>query len=263
MNASNVMNSFQKCDVTGQSGLHIAAITGNAAVAQIVVDYWDCKIHQTNDQGMSALEIATARGHSEVVAKIVGGRNFRWKNVSDFEALLTLAVDGGHFRLANSLALRRPSYKFRDPNAPFYLARCAKLAEKSAKLRTEWVELSMSVYKRSLVASLKPPRTTAAAGEQSPPPESGHVEDDDDGLSTAQRILADHFECPVCSEDMAAGGRRIFSCSNDHWICDACVADDRIESCPSCRERFEGARKPKRCLTAERIARQIVSGAPS
>lgn len=184
----------------------------------------------------------------------------RWKNVADFEALLMLAVDGGQFRLANSLALRRPSYKFRDPSAPFYLGRCAKLAEKNPRLRREeWVELSISVYKRSLVASLKPPRTTGAGEE---PAKDGHVEEN--GLSTtstAQRLLADHFECPVCSEDMATGGRRIFSCSNDHWICDACIADNRIESCPSCRERFE-AREPKRCLTAERIARQI-SGAPS
>ena len=236
---------------------------GNAAVAQIIADHPDCDLHQLDGQGVTALEMATARGHSEVVAKIVGGKNFRWKDICDFEALLLSAVEGGHFRLAHSLALRRPSYRFRDPSAPIYLARCAKLSDKNARAKKEWAELSMSVYKRSLVASLKPPRTTAAAGEQSPPPESGHVEDDDDGLSTAQRILVDHFECPVCSEDMAAGGRRIFSCSNDHWICDACVADDRIESCPSCRERFEGARKPKRCLTAERIARQIVSGAPS
>ena len=76
----------------------------------------------------------------------------------DFEALLTLAVDGGHFRLANSLAQRRPSYKFRDPNAPFYLARCAKLAEKSAKGQRQWVDLSVAVYQRALAAALRPLR---------------------------------------------------------------------------------------------------------
>ena len=50
---------------------------GNAAIAQIIADNPGCNIHQENDQGMSALEIATARGHTEVVAKIAGGRNFR------------------------------------------------------------------------------------------------------------------------------------------------------------------------------------------
>ena len=197
--------------------------------------------------------MATASGHYDVVAKIVAGKSFRWKNLSDFEALLLLAVEGGHFRLANSLALKRPSYKFRDPNTPLYLARCAKLAEKSTKLKREWFEMSMSVHKRSLVASLKPWTEET--------PKDDHAKDECN-LTSAQRLLADHFECPVCSEDMAADGRKIFSCSNDHWICDACVADERIVRCPSCREHFEGGRRPKRCLTAERIARQI-SGAPS
>ena len=229
---------------------------GNAAVAQIIADHPDCNLHQHDDQGVTALEMATARGHSEVVAKIVGRKSFRWKDVLDFEALLLSAAEGGHFRLAHSLALRRPSYKFRDPNAPIYLARCAKLSDKNAKAKKEWAELSMSVYKRSLTASLKP------WTEDTPKEARVESSDDNTGLFAAQRLLADHFECPVCSEDMAAGGRRIFACSNDHWICEACVADARIERCPSCRERFEGARAPKRCLTAERIARQI-SGAPS
>ena len=234
--------------------MHIAAIMGNAAAAQIIADHPDCDLHQHDDQGSTALEMATARGHSEVVAKIVGGKNFRWKDVRDFESLLLSAVEGGHFRLAHSLAMRRPSYRFRDPNAPIYLARCAKLAERSAKAKKEWAELSLSAYKQSLAAALKPWTEDT--------PKEVRVDVDANGLSAAQRLLADHFECPVCSEDMAAGGRRIFACSSDHWICEACVADVRIERCPSCRERFEGARAPKRCLTAERIARQI-SGAPS
>ena len=73
----NFTISLQKCGTTGLSGLHIAAIIGNAAVTQIIADHQDCDLHQHDDQGVTALEMATARGHSDVVAKIVGGRNFR------------------------------------------------------------------------------------------------------------------------------------------------------------------------------------------
>ena len=67
--------------------------------------------------------------------------------------------------------------------------------------------------------------------------------------------LAEHFECPVCSEEMGAGVK-IFACSNDHWICSECMADKRMCECPSCREGYEN-NHPRRCLTAERIAREL------
>ena len=130
--------------------------------------------------------------------------------------------------------------------------------------------MSVSVYKRALTAALRPPTRQAHEDEPAtpdhkqpppPPPPEGAAVVEESALSL--RLLADHFECPICSENMAGGGRKILSCSNDHWICDACIADDRIKRCPFCRECFV-ARGPKRCLTAERIARQITGerGAP-
>ncbi len=67
----------------------------------------------------------------------------------------------------------------------------------------------------------------------------------------ARQSLAGEFECPVCNVDMSSNG--IFACSNDHWICRACVGHDTIAGCPSCAEEF-AQREPTRCYTAERVA---------
>ncbi len=64
--------------------------------------------------------------------------------------------------------------------------------------------------------------------------------------------IRDCLECPVCSEEMGVCSR-IYACSNDHWICEWCLDDPRIRSCPTCREAFERV-APKRRFMAETIA---------
>ena len=45
------------------------------------------------------------------------------------------------------------------------------------------------------------------------------------------------FECPVCFEVMIPP-KRIYSCSNDHYICSLCLTDTKMKACPICREDF-------------------------
>ena len=45
------------------------------------------------------------------------------------------------------------------------------------------------------------------------------------------------FECPVCFEIMMPP-KRIYSCSNDHYICSLCLTDTKMKACPLCREDF-------------------------
>lgn len=49
------------------------------------------------------------------------------------------------------------------------------------------------------------------------------------------------FECPVCFEIMMPP-KRIYSCSNDHYICSLCLTDTKMTACPICREDFIGTR---------------------
>ena len=49
----------------------------------------------------------------------------------------------------------------------------------------------------------------------------------------------------------------IYGCSNDHWICELCLSDERMTQCPSCREDFKRT-EPCRRRTAERIMSLLV-----
>ena len=57
----------------------------------------------------------------------------------------------------------------------------------------------------------------------------------------AHEILKDvlsEFECPVCFEVMAPP-KRIYACTNDHFICSLCLIDTKMSACPMCREDFD------------------------
>ena len=58
----------------------------------------------------------------------------------------------------------------------------------------------------------------------------------------ANEHLKKYFECPVCFEIMALP-RRIYACSNNHFICsiclDLCMNDPKLaKSCVECRDDF-------------------------
>merc|ERR1712029_463609 len=59
------------------------------------------------------------------------------------------------------------------------------------------------------------------------------------------------FECPVCFEIMKPP-RRIFGCSNDHFICSECLKSPSIKCCPICRENYQ-THKPQRRLKSEEL----------
>lgn len=63
--------------------------------------------------------------------------------------------------------------------------------------------------------------------------------------------IVEEFSCPVCFFVMKQPERRIYSCSNDHWICSICLTDPNIKACPICRENFK-MNMPKVRVTSER-----------
>jgi hypothetical protein len=77
-----------------------------------------------------------------------------------------------------------------------------------------------------------------------------------DNSTNEKRIAPDssigEFECPVCFFDMVRP-LQIFSCLNGHFICDKCLSDDSIATCPICRDDFS-LRPPRRSLEAEEKA---------
>ena len=68
------------------------------------------------------------------------------------------------------------------------------------------------------------------------------------------------FECPVCFEIMKSP-RKIFGCSNDHFICSECLKSSSIKCCPICREDYE-SNKPQRRFKSEDLLALISSENP-
>ena len=63
--------------------------------------------------------------------------------------------------------------------------------------------------------------------------------------------------CPVCFESLKA--KKIFQCSQGHYICQFCLEKIRLENnqCPTCRENWENEPNlPAR----NRLAEEMISG---
>jgi transposase-like protein len=67
--------------------------------------------------------------------------------------------------------------------------------------------------------------------------------------------IVEEFDCPVCFDQMVSP-KKIYSCSNDHYICSICLADPKIFQCPQCREDFV-INNPTRRISTERIAAKM------
>ena len=116
----------------------------------------------------------------------------------------------------------------------------------------------MEVYKNHICTSLrkiysspkeeKLSNTTSDASEQKLPKENGEDEDLAEFLS--------EFECPICFEIMESP-KRIYACSNNHFICSLCIFDTKMKDCPSCRESFN-ITKPLIQHTAERMLERLL-----
>ena len=62
--------------------------------------------------------------------------------------------------------------------------------------------------------------------------------------------LKKHFECPICFNDMKT---KIFSCTNDHLLCQKCFTKKCLSNCPLCRERLD-KKNPRRNRSMEKLA---------
>ncbi len=63
--------------------------------------------------------------------------------------------------------------------------------------------------------------------------------------------LMSHGDCDICFDSML--GKRIFACSNDHWVCEGCLLETK---CPMCQEDLRQNR-PRRCYTVEKVVSLI------
>ena len=90
---------------------------------------------------------------------------------------------------------------------------------------------------------------TTIDSEQKLTKENGEDED-------LAEFLSEFLECPICFEIMELP-KRIYACSNNHFICSLCLFDTKMKDCPSCRESFK-ITKPLIQHTAERMLERLL-----
>ena len=232
-------------DETKVSGLHIAVIQGHTSVVQLLINNPHHKIEAENRD--SAFELVFRTGNIHLAKVFAGSKCFSWDRIDKIDCL-RLAVDGDHYDLAMWL-LRHTGNKDwlpADPEIPRHLRRCAELAAEEARPgvaehRLAFIYKTVPVYKSVILQSLRKPEGKAIVQESKP-------------IDKMDR-LRDFFECPVCFESMT-GGMKIFACSKDHLICTKCLKDERMGSCPQCREDFLKF-PPKRHLILEKMALEL------
>ena len=84
-----------------------------------------------------------------------------------------------------------------------------------------------------------------------------HVDDHEkEALSEHFKTAMSEFECPVCL-DIMSSPIRIYSCSNDHFICSKCLTKPKLTTCPQCREDFK-IHKPNIRHTSERFLAMLL-----
>ena len=265
------INSY--CATLGLTGLHLACYSGSVPVVQVLlnnshhrINLW--KVYQSGE-AKTALHVAAWRGQHEVAALITFHKRFKWRHVEDFEGILLDAVNGGHFDLCNRLYLQNDRHQFKDPSIPVYLKRASAIfteysKEKDMRKRIKMYD-NLVIYRNFLKTALKQSpaspaddktETTTKKETELNNPEEEQMGGQEKNSENKARKVKELFECPVCTEEMLGGKVKIYSCSNDHWICSGCLLDPRLTSCPSCREDFLEI-KPKRCRRIEEIVKQI------
>lgn len=117
----------------------------------------------------------------------------------------------------------------------------------------------MEVYKNNICTSLRKIYSsqreeklsnTTIESEQKLPKENGEDEED------LAEFISEFLECPICFEIMELP-KRIYACSNNHFICSLCLFDTKMKDCPSCRESFK-ITKPLIQHTAERMLERLL-----
>ena len=111
----------------------------------------------------------------------------------------------------------------------------------------------MEVYKKHICSSLRKIKSTQGKNEL-----SEIRKDTNENKASSEKCesedfkkLLSEFDCPICFEIMASP-KRIYACSNNHFICSLCLFDTKIRTCPICRESFN-VKKPLIQHTSERI----------
>ena len=255
-NLKRILDKSEKVDINpnlssidGETPMHLAILGNHLPIVQVLVSRYkkDLNLSLRNDQGMNVMDSAVAMKRMPILKLLLR----YWKPEI---STLILAIEDHQSEVIPQLMEKLKKYFTMELTVPIkrYMDLSKELESKNvSKERKAICQTNLEVYKKNIVSQLK---------KLSKLPVHHPVDDEEEHqqpkVQTNTEDLLSEFDCPVCFELMSSP-KRIFSCSNDHYICSMCLTDPKISSCPQCREDFNVV-KPHVRHTSEQILARLI-----
>ncbi len=222
----------------GDTCLTIACRLGSLNIVEELLnrDKKRCDVNRKTTDGNCALTISAGSGHNKIVSRLLLCDGLELDNEKGQEAI-KIAIKENFYEIADMIynKLLESTVKVENTNL-VHLKKAVILNRelKSNKLRqgTKARKVKeLEQYKTLLLQNQQPKLT-----QDKPTP-----------TATTNEELLSYGDCYICFDSMQC--KRIFSCINDHWVCEDCLPE---EKCPMCQVDLE--KNPmRRCYTAEKI----------
>ena len=238
--------------------MHLAILGNHLAVVQILISNFAIDFSIRNDEGHTPLDLAVLHRRKPINKLLL-------KSCKPEISSIVLAVESDQEELV-SLFCKTTKFNEKHPELKIDVERYSVLAKELASTkassdqqRRKDCKAMLEVFKRNITDRLRKKYFTVSDSNV-----ANIISDDhagQEGVGTNEELEAfkaviSEFECPVCFHTMRLP-RRIYSCSNDHYICSLCLTDTKMSACPQCREDFNVV-KPHVRHTSEQILARLI-----
>jgi len=247
LNFSNLIK-INETRVNGNTALHLGIFGNHLPVTQILLGKFGKELNLSirNNDGLNPLDLAVVKKNSAIIKLVC-------KHTKPEVSSLVHAVETDQpdmvifFREKLGKLLQKHS----DLTVP--LQRFIDLSKEvemknTSKERREVCKGNLEVYKKHICSNLRKSYYAGGVGNQICVSKEVAVTEnnalnseidltEENYAAEELKEVLSEFECPVCFEIMMPP-KRIYSCSNDHYICSLCLTDTKMKACPLCREDF-------------------------
>ena len=254
-NLKRILDKSEKVDINpnlatidGETPMHLAILGNHLPIIQVLVSRYKKELNLSirNKKGLNVMDAAVEMKRMTILKLLLR----HWKPEI---STLILAIEDHQSEVIPQLMEKLQKYFNLELTVPIkrYLDLSKELESKNvSKERRAICKTNLEVYKKNIVSQLR--KLTKLPKNED---EDDDTEDQPKVQTNTEDLLSE-FDCPVCFELMSAP-KRIFSCSNDHYICSLCLTDPKIMICPQCREDFK-VLKPHVRHTSEQILARLL-----
>ena len=233
----------------GYTALHLAAFGNHVSIIQILQAKFGKELNYLlkNSEDMTPLDLAIQRNSLSSIKILLQKSKIEL-------ATLSHAIKYERYEVVPKIADHLKKQLKSQLDLKVWLERFVEVGKefdhkKTTQERKNICKSNLEVYKSQICIRLS---------EMCNHVDNQQTENQEKSISEKEMTsLLSEFECPVCFELMTEP-RKIYSCSQDHWICSLCLSDHKMLACPQCREDFK-EKTPSRRLRSERMLSRYIS----